>query len=102
MKTFNTSDVCQEAHRLTVLKCKRLGIQVDEEDEDDEDELDYTEEARAIFEEFVNAVEEKWESDEGMVNERELCCYEGCETRLKEPNIETYCKKHKRFDSDIE
>lgn len=101
MKTFNTADVCEEAHRLTVLKCKRLGIEVDMEDEDDEDEVAYTEQAQIFFEEFVDAIEKKWEADEGMVNERELCCYEGCEERLKSPNTETYCKKHKKFDTDM-
>ena len=97
MKTFNTADVCEEAHRLTVLKCKRLDIPVDMPDEDDEDEMDYTPEARIIFEEFVNAVECKWEDDEEMVNERELCCKEGCNTRLNNPNTETYCKKHEKI-----
>ena len=32
-----------------------------------------------------------------MVNERELCCAEGCEVRLKNPNTETYCKKHEKI-----
>jgi len=96
MKTFNTADVCEEAHRLTVLKCKRLGIEVDAVDEDDEDEVAYTEQAQVIFEEFVEAIEKKWEEDRKMVNERELCCIEGCNTRLENPNTETRCSKHEQ------
>jgi len=69
MKTFNTADVCEEAHRLTVLKCKRLGFEVDTVDEDDPDEMAYTEEAQVFFEEFVDAIEEKWEADPEMKRE---------------------------------
>lgn len=69
MKTFNTADICEEAHRLTVLKCKRLNIEVDAVDEDDEDEVAYTEEANTIFDEFFEAIELKWESDPEMERE---------------------------------
>jgi ribose 5-phosphate isomerase len=69
MKTFNTADVCEEAHRLTVLKCKRLGLEVDAVDEDDEDEVAYTDEAQVIFDEFFEAVEQKWEADPEMKRE---------------------------------
>jgi hypothetical protein len=69
MKTFNTADICEEAHRLTTLKCKRLGIEVDAVDEDDDDEIAYTDQAKLFFDEFFEAIEEKWEADKDMKRE---------------------------------
>lgn len=72
-KTFQTADVCDEAHIQTVAYCKRLGIALNlpEDEWEDEEEPIYSEEAKRIFDSFVVKIEEKWES-EGMVNERDL------------------------------
>ena len=64
-KTFQTADVCELAHELTVRECARLNIKVDE------DEETYTNEAQDIFNRFSEWVEHIWET-EGKVNERDL------------------------------
>ena len=70
MKTFQTADVCEIAHQLTVYECARLDIQLNSEDSDEDEEV-YSDEAQTIFDRFVIYVENIWEA-EGQVNERDI------------------------------
>lgn len=78
MKTYNTSDIAEEAHALTVKECKASGIIVDctncdecKEAQEDGDEIEthYTVMASKIFDYHFDAIEARYEADKNYKRE---------------------------------
>lgn len=72
-KTFNTADICEAAHYLTVRDCKREKITLNchkgKCTHDGEGEVHYSTKAQEIFDKHFDIIEEQYESNPNITRE---------------------------------
>lgn len=60
MNKYDNADVCEEAHKRTVIACRKLKIKVDDVKNE---ELNYTPKAQIIFDKHFDEVEGEFEQN---------------------------------------